>query len=401
MNPTRRLRTKWWLLALSPCLLSSATIAADLSIQMEPLSPADRFAVRFLVRGLPGDLLAKLERESLATETWQQAFGIFTVVNGKPAQSAMLGEYGLVGGALQFVPRFPLRPGMTYRAVLDPEQLPALRTAGLARVEREYPIAARDPSPPTRLTHIFPTAEVVPENLLKFYLHFSAPMSRGEAYRRIQLLDDKGQPVTAPFLELGEELWSPDGKRFTLYFDPGRIKRGLQPRELFGPALLEGHSYTLVVHREWVDANQQPLVETVRKPFRVVAPDDVQPQPGRWKLTAPAAGTRAPLRVAFDEALDAAMLQRVLEVRDARQRLVAGEVRVAQQERLWTFEPAQPWSAGTHYLSTATTLEDLAGNSIGRPFEVDVFRPANPQLEQEVVQLRFQVESLPASRVTE
>ena len=38
-----------------------------------------------------------------------------------------------------------------------------------------------------------------------------------------------GQAVADPFLELDEELWSTDGRRFTLLFDPGRIKRGLKP----------------------------------------------------------------------------------------------------------------------------------------------------------------------------
>ncbi len=56
-------------------------------------------------------------------------------------------------------------------------------------------------------------------------------MSRGEAYRRIHLLDADGKPIERAFLELGEELWDPDGKRFTLFIDPGRIKRGLKPRK--------------------------------------------------------------------------------------------------------------------------------------------------------------------------
>ena len=62
--------------------------------------------------------------------------------------------------------------------------------------------------------------------------YFDAPMSRGEAYRHIHLVDAKtGREVEAPFLELGEELWDGDFRRFTLLCDPGRVKRGLKPRE--------------------------------------------------------------------------------------------------------------------------------------------------------------------------
>ena len=79
-------------------------------------------------------------------------------------------------------------------------------------------------------------------------------MSRGEAYRHLTLMDiSTKKPVHAPFLELEEELWSPDGKRFTLLVDPGRIKRGLKPREMFGPVLEAGKSYELIVDREWTD----------------------------------------------------------------------------------------------------------------------------------------------------
>jgi hypothetical protein len=39
----------------------------------------------------------------------------------------------------------------------------------------------------------------------------------------------------------------------------------------------------------------------------------------------------------------------------------------------------------------ATTLEDLAGNSIARPFEVDIFRPVQHQVKTETVQVPFAV----------
>ena len=65
-------------------------------------------------------------------------------------------------------------------------------------------------------------------------------MSHGEAYRRVHLLDAEGQELPAVFLELGEELWDPAMQRFTLLFDPGRVKRRLVPREELGAVLTAG-----------------------------------------------------------------------------------------------------------------------------------------------------------------
>src|SRR5262249_56091734 len=88
---------------------------------------------------------------------------------------------------------------------------------------------------PTVVEHVYPSRKELPENLLRFYFHFSAPMSRGDVYQYIRLLDAAGKPIEAPFLELEQELWDESGRRFTLLIDPGRIKRGLKPREEGGP----------------------------------------------------------------------------------------------------------------------------------------------------------------------
>ena len=93
-----------------------------------------------------------------------------------------------------------------------------------------------------------------PENTLRLYVHFSGQMTRGNIYRHVKLIRDDGREVKRPFLELDEELWSSDGLRATLFFDPGRVKRELVPREQDGPILEEGHSYALVFSREWKDA---------------------------------------------------------------------------------------------------------------------------------------------------
>jgi hypothetical protein len=64
---------------------------------------------------------------------------------------------------------------------------------------------------------------------------------------------------------------------------------------------------------------------------------------------------------------------------------------VGRGEREWRFRPAAPWRAGPHQLLVDTLLEDLAGNSIGRPFEVDVTRHLAGRLQPRSVAVPFEV----------
>jgi hypothetical protein len=216
-------------------------------------------------------------------------------------------------------------------------------------------------------------------------------MGRGEAYEHVRLLDAAGKPLDLPFLELGEELWDPSGKRFTLFFDPGRIKRGLKPREELGPVLEAGKSYTLVIDPKWRDAQGNLLRAPFRKPFRVDPPDEHPPDPTTWKLNAPAATTRLALVVTFPEPLDHALLDRLIAVRDASGNSVPGQTTTEADETRWRFTPEQPWTTGRYTLVVDKTLEDLAGNSIGRPFEVDLFDKVDARPTSETVTIPFQI----------
>ena len=86
------------------------------------------------------------------------------------------------------------------------------------------------------------------------------------------------------------------------------------------------------------------------------------------------------------------MLQRVLGVVSPQGRAVMGEIEVDQRETRWRFRPQREWSSGTYRLLVDTALEDAAGNSIKRPFEVDVFRQIQPRLRSETVDLPIEIE---------
>lgn len=341
----------------------------------------------FEVRGLPQAALEQLARLEAGDPAWSSVLGVYVGAQPAADQPAVLGRYELTQAVLRFRPRFDLQPGLTYRAVVDGSVLsqPSLKAA------RSFTLPKPDAGPPTVVAAVYPSAQRLPENLLRFYIHFSAPMQQGDAYRYLRLVDESGTAIERPFLELPQELWNRDGTRLTVLLDPGRVKQGLKPREEAGPVLVSGRNYTLVVDAAWPDADGRPLAQPFRKPFRATEADSVQPDPATWTLAPPPAGSRRPLVVRFPEPLDHAQLQRVLEVARTDGTPVGGTVAVLEGETVWTFTPHDPWTPGVYRLRAASTLEDRAGNSIGRPFEVDLTDPGPRPTAGEVRTLDFEV----------
>lgn len=368
----------------------SAEGSSERSVTIE-LNAGSGEETAFEVVGLTGQQLARLRKAPDREALGKDLFAVF-VAPRRDGRPPMLGTYEITDDALRFVPMFPLQPGLKYTAVFRPQALPQSEGAETKSLKRTFSVPETPPSEPTVVEEVYPTGKELPENLLKLYLHFSAPMSQGGVYRHIHLYDASGNEVDYPFLRLEEELWDETGTRLTVFFDPGRIKRGLKPREEHGPILEEGKEYTLVIDRDWPDAAGYALKAEFRKTFRATAPDDVQPDPQKWRLSPPAAGTAEPLRVRFREPLDHAMLQRVLTVVDAAGQPIAGTIRVDRGETRWRLVPEAPWAPGRYELRVETTLEDRSGNSIGRPFEVDVFRTVQRSVRSEIVSLPFEIE---------
>jgi hypothetical protein len=306
---------------------------------------------------------------------------IFAVYAGTGDVQPMLGKYSIEDGSLVFRPQFPLSAGVRYLATFHPP--------GATPIETAIDGPKKETIPSTRIEHVFPTADILPSNNLKLYVFFSAPMSRGDAWRHIHLLDEHGKAVSMPFLELNQELWDPDFRRFTLLFDPGRIKRGLVPNHESGPPIEPGRKYTLVIDDDWLDARGVPLVEGYRKSFTGAEADRTPPDTARWRLTPPLAGTRDALIVDFDEPMDYALLQRLITVVGGTRNL-SGKIEVTREETEWRFIPDQTWPGGNYELVVDTTLEDLAGNHIGRPFDVDTFEKISEKITHKTVSVPFQ-----------
>jgi len=277
------------------------------------------------------------------------------------SQIPMLGDYTADRTTLRFKPRFPFMPGRTHRAVLNLAGMPVQRLS--------FRIDAPALQPKTRVTQIFPSADVLPANLLRIYVHFSQPMTRRGIARYIRLLDQKGQPVEAAFLEMEDGLWDPEGQRLTLFLHPGRIKRGVALHENMGTPLRAGLRYRLVIAKEAEDEDGVPLVESFSKEFTVSEEDRTSPDVHKWIVTKPHDGAREPLIVKADKPLDAALFARLLRVEKANGQPVPGDSSVEAQQTVWRFVTSEMWKSGVYALRIGAQLEVLAGNRPTRLFD--------------------------------
>jgi hypothetical protein len=228
------------------------------------------------------------------------------------------------------------------------------------------------PAAQARVVGVSPATETVPENLLRLYVWFSAPMARESGLPHISLVDERAGEVKDAFLPVDGGFWNHDFTRYTLFFDPGRVKAGILARETMGRPLVDGHRYRLVISPTWRDAHGAPLVEAFEHRFRA-GPAATKPlDMATWTITTPAAGTREPFVVRFPAPLDHALALRTIGVETAAGATLDGDVSIDAVDTQWQLVPRDPWPAGRFTLVALDALEDPAGNRLGRAFEVPV-----------------------------
>lgn len=355
------------------CMLLTFLVLVCLAVdEMEPAvhfkaGPAGKVEV---IATLPPELAKALPAGQLSAEQGEQVLQVFLRHQGKDGPP-MLGKYDKKGQSLVFQPSFPLEAGATYGARL---LLPKTKT-----LTAEYKVPELPKGPPTVVDKIWPSADVLPANVLRFYIYFSQPMRGGEEiFSQITILDAKGNPVYDPWLR--DELWSEDGKMLIIYIHPGRIKWGVLLRELFGPVLYPDRDYTLKISGDMLDSRSQKLGKDYTKKFKTTAEDRTFIHLKQWTITAPAAGTKQPLLVQCGKYIDHKSLDRYLSVLGPKGKAIVGKTVVGAQEKSWAFHPDQLWQAAEYTLSVDGKLEDVAGNTPIRPFDMDLkMGPPPPQ----------------------
>lgn len=340
---------------------------ARLSFQFSVFSPL----ILLLLITLPHLQAASLIKEKSLTIT-EQASGIESLqvfVKGSP--QPLFGTYR----PPVFVPAAPFVRGQIYEVELN------LANGSKSKFEVAFDQAAHV-APTVRLS---PASTAIPANTLKLYLDFSEPMEQGVFLKHLTLQRRSGGEVAGAFRET--ELWSPDGKRLTIMFHPGRQKTGVNLNLDEGPVLIAGEGYDLVVSGQWRSTAGIALGRESAFHLEPIAADHEQPDPTRWQTHPPKAGTLAPIVVITNELFEPQIFARALQVPQTPGK---AEAKVIDLKRIeWRFTPEQPWKPGEQRITVNPELEDLAGNNLLKPMEVDLTTAA-PQPRSNVLKVQIQ-----------
>lgn len=206
---------------------------------------------------------------------------------------------------------------------------------------------------------VTPSGPMVAENLLRIVLHVDRPLTAPLDMAHVALLDGAGMRVEGAFLDL--PLSDRSGRTVTLLLHPGRIKSGVGPNVVLGPALHSGQFVTLRID----DPRLGPPVE---RRWQVTAPVRQRIDPRSWTVQTAGRGSRRPLRVLLPSALDAAATGQIA-VQGPDGRRLPGAATLTAGEREWRFTPAHAWRAGTYLLRVHPALEDPQGNRLCSAFE--------------------------------
>jgi hypothetical protein len=270
-------------------------------------------------------------------------------------RTPIAGRYLFDNDTLSFTPAFGFDVGQDY--------VVRVRISGSNDGLAPFTIPSEGPIVDAAVTATFPSGVILPENVLRFYIHFSTPMSPQVAFDYIKLRDAAGNIDNAAFMRFKQELWNEDRTRLTVLIDPGRIKREVATNVELGPALRVGQLYTLSVEGGWPSADGASVLPDFSRTFAVSEALRELPDVGLWQGTSPCAESRDPLLITFDRPFDRHLLTTDIRLFSVGRSIIGGVVLVGEDERSWTFIPNDPWADEEMEIVANAALEDVAGNN--------------------------------------
>jgi hypothetical protein len=311
---------------------------------------------------------------TISDDQWNTILSVYThEARLRNIDQPVAGKYTWSEDGILFEPAYPFAPGETYHAVFRMSAL--LVRAGIKnessvdKLELSFSLEGEN-FPLTSIESVYPQSANLPENLLRMYIYFSSPMMPGEAYAHINLLQENGTKVDKAFLIVDQELWDSDRKRFTLLFDPGRIKRDLKSNIDLGTPLEAGETYHLVIDSAWRDVYGNALGKSMVKTFSVAPAERAKVTPRNWKVIPPVAGSLGDVVILFDRPMDHALLQKDISIQNL-SRPVSGRAQTVD-DTAWKFTPDHPWVEGNYVITISPLLEDVAGNNLNNVFDLDL-----------------------------
>jgi len=296
-------------------------------------------------------LISGIEHLNVEESDWSTSLSVF--VQG--SKISIPGTYSVTGNTLHFLPDFPFEEGIGYRINYFGNDTLFV----IPKTAREAAV----------VNTIYPTTNQIPENLLRFYIYFSAPMRDGNFLDHIHLFDEKGKDLKGIFFDNQYELWNEDFTRLTILVDPGRVKTGLQANEQLGRAFQVGKQYKLVIDKSWKTISGQTLAENYAKEFYGVEADLATPDKEHWKLMIPEANTKKPMVIHFGKSIDHVSAYQFIKIIKQSQSVIAGKLKLEENESIMLFYPLEKWESGEYQIMINSRFEDIVGNNLNGLFD--------------------------------
>ncbi|MEP1035638.1 hypothetical protein [Ekhidna sp.] len=317
-------------------------------------------------RLVPEDIVALIQRQNFTFEEWSSFYHVKTNPNGP----AVLGSYKIVDNHLAFSPKFLPDSKVQYIITFSYPKLAVLLSSQLSEQAVYSDIVSFVPPKTTRpeITSVIPNLEIVPANLLRFYVYFSAPMGLENPYDFITIEDSNGKVLVDPFVIVPEGLWNIDRTRLTLLLHPGRIKQGVGPNMTEGDILRAGNDYTLKINSIWKGASGEPLKESFSRAINATNPLRKAINVNLWALKAEQKQIGI-LTIVTDHPLDQPLAKRMLYIVNKEGKILPSQVEFTSPEEvkiLW-----RPDGSKELELHIDHRLEDVCGNTPLYAFDLE------------------------------
>lgn len=335
-------------------------------------------------RLVPENVVKLIQEKNFTFEQWSSFYYVQTSSNGP----AVLGEYSIVDNHLSFSPKFLPDPKVKYLVTFSYPKLAELLSGHIDEVDVYSDIASFEPPATTQpeVISFIPSLDVVPANLLRFYVFFSAPMDLENPYDFITIEDADGKAMVDPFVIIPEGLWNINHTRLTLLLHPGRVKQGVGPNMTQGDVLIPGKSYTIKISNEWKGASGEQLKSTFSKKMNASNPLKGAMNINSWALKAEVNNIGV-LTVVTDHPLDQPLAQRMLFIRSSNGQILPSRVDFDSPQKLrilW-----RPDGSEQLELLIDPRLEDVCGNTPHYAFDLEGTE-RTPSKEELKIQFRVQ-----------
>jgi len=290
-------------------------------------------------------------------------------------QITVNGSFSKVANDLIFIPKFSLLQNVSYVLKTKDERFP-------------FSLKAKHNSAP-KVTAIYPTANELPENLLRMYIQFSQPMKTKGNIERVRLVDENEREIQGAIFNNVYELWDDSQTQLTIIFDPSRVKTGLIANETLGRALQPNKTFKLVIDG-LEDIYGKQLEQPHSKSFSVTKADVVSPETSSWEYELPKPNSKAPLAIHFNDIIDRMSLQNRIQLFNEKNEVIKGTIHLKNEEKTWEFKPEKQWVKGNYRLKVNSRLADPSGNNLNGLFDHTIGSLKNKK-EGAVIEIPFKI----------